>query len=384
MTGRPAPSVEDTVMVVGLGMMGSAVAEVVAAELRPARLVLADPRRAATERVAARLGEWPDVVVEQVEDAHDRLAGAAVVVVAAPWPVVAEVLEATRERRVAVVSITRPPVLVDGVPAELAGRRRGPVLLPVGLEPGLTELVVAAELRDAPAGSAVEVLCGGLTTHRPEGFPYRLLFGGTSVPFAERPSFSVRSGDRVVLRRFDDVRAAELPGLDGLESYHDGMVPWLAERHASSGATIEQRTVRWSGFVDAVSVLRGAGLLGREAVETVDGPVVPGGVVEPVLAATLRRRPEEREVTHLQVVVRSGATTTRTNIWCAEDSTPLASGMACLTALPAVAAMRVVGGLPPGWHRPDDVLGPDEVARLRDDLLRYGARWERETTGGTS
>jgi len=382
---EPVRTVRGTrMMIIGSGMMGSALARVAADNLALERLVLVDVDQEASDRVAADLagrGPRPEVDI----DWRPHLDGVDIVVVAASWEVTAAVLRVTVESPLAVVSITRPPVgSAQPIPAD-ARRRRGPAILPVGLEPGLAEIVL-----DHVAGSfdlvrTARVLCGGLTTEPPAGFPYRLLFNGSALPFALRPAYRIVNGELEETTRFAGLAPASLPGLPAtaeLESYHDGMVPWLVDNPRLRGATVEQRTVRWTGFAHAVRVLHDAGLLDDDPVEVAGTVLRPREVTQEVLGRRIRRRPDEREVTYLDVTATGtvdGREVRRTlTVSCGDSDTTLSSGLAALTAVPAIEAVSHARSCPSGWIRPDEMFRDDRLARLRDTLKRYGATW-RET-----
>ncbi|MFE2970166.1 saccharopine dehydrogenase family protein [Streptomyces sp. NPDC059340] len=363
-------------MIVGLGMMGRAAAAVAVAELPLAHLHLADvdiaKAKAAADGAAARgvpvtAGtSWAEII-----DSVD------VALLALPWAETERFLSDTRHSNVAAVSITRPPVSVDPYVPNVVRERIGPALLPVGLEPGLTEILLSHAVCEFDQVHDVEILCGGLTTQAPTGFPYRLLFGGTTLPFAQRPAFTLVSGRRHSGERFSDVRPTSLPGLPALESYHDGMVPWLHEVPGVDGVNVQQRTVRWPGFVSAVTLLRDGGFLDEDEVEVAGTKITPRRISDELLGRRLRRRPHEREVTHLQLTASGFAggkeVTRRINVWCRDDETPLGSGMACMTTVPAVISVGLVTGRPAGWRRPHELFDTSATELLLTALKRHGA-----------
>ncbi len=372
-------------MIVGLGMMGRAAAMVAARELPLARLHLVDVDLGRAHTVAAEIAAQ-GVQVTAGESWREAASEVDVALLALHWPQTERFLAETRRTGLAVVSITRPPVAPAPYVPSVVLDRAGPALLPVGLEPGLTEIMIRHLAGDFDQLHHVETLCGGLTTEAPEGFPYRMLFGGTSLPFAQRPAFALASGRRLNLKRFSGTRPAELPDLPDLESYHDGMVPWLHEVPELDGVDVEQRTVRWPGFTAAVALLRAGGLLDETDVEVAGTKLSPRTVTDEILGRRLRRRPDEREVTHLQLTA-VGATggrrmTRRISLWCRDDETSLDSGMACLTAVPAVIAAGLVTNQRRGWCRPEEVFDASATAVLLAALQREGAHIRDRTDEG--
>jgi saccharopine dehydrogenase-like NADP-dependent oxidoreductase len=372
-------------MIVGLGMMGRAVAAVAAAELPLTQLHLVDKEMAKARDVAAAVSmtgpavsAW-DSWVEAVGDVD-------AVILALPWSQTEQFFADTCSAELAAVSITRPPVTMPMYVPDVIRKRKGPALLPVGLEPGLAEILISHVVQDFDRVHDVELLCGGLTVDRPAGFPYRLLFGGTRLPFERRPAYTIVSGERRIGERFSDVRPASLPGLPSLESYIDGMVPWLHELAGIEGVDIQQRTVRWPGFASAVSLLREAGFLEENEIEVAGMKVSPRRISDELLGRRLQRRPNEHEVTHLQVTahgIADGQEATRQiNVWCRDDETPLMSGMACITAVVAIAATALVARLPAGWIRPEETFDRPDVEHVFTTLRRYGAHVRDHLTEG--
>ncbi|WP_128428690.1 saccharopine dehydrogenase family protein [Streptomyces cyaneus] len=377
-TDGPAEGRDDALrlMVVGLGMMGRAAAAVAVAELPLAHLHLVDVDQGRARAVADELARH-GVPVTAGTSWQDGLGSCDVALLALHWPQTEQFLAETRHSGLGVVSITRPPVSPEPYVPEVVRERTGPAVLPVGLEPGLTEILLGHAVRGLDRVHAVETLCGGLTTQPPDGFPYRLLFGGTTLPFTQRPAFALDSGRRRTLERFSAVRPASLPGLPSLESYHDGMVPWLCELPGLDGADVEQRSVRWPGFVSAVALLRAGGLLDEDDIEVAGTKLTPRRVTDEIVGRKLQRGSHEREVTHLQLTAHGVAggreVTRRINIWCRDDETPLDSGMACMTAVPAVVAAGLVAGHPGGWRRPEEIFDTSTMEVLFTALERHGA-----------
>jgi lysine 6-dehydrogenase len=369
--------------IVGAGMMGAALSRVAVARLDVGRLVVVDIDGESAHRVANDVA-GPDLRPEARLDWRSCLQDTDIMLLAVPWPVAVEVLAATAHLPIGVVGIARPSADVERPLPD--GVRQGPVILPIGLEPGLTEIVLEHVAGSFDRVTTARILCGGLTTPPPDGFPYRRLFGATSLPFADRPAYRLVDGVRERAQRFSGLAPASLPGLPNLESYHDGMVPWLVDNPHLRGATVEQRTVRWPGFASAVRTLRDAGLLDDDPVAVPGGLVSPRHVTTEVLGRRIRRADHEREITHLEVDVTGlvdGAIVRRTvNLSCADADTPLSSGLATLTAVPAVEAVAHAAGCPPGWVRPDHLFRDERLAALGDALKQYGVVW-RDTHDGS-
>lgn len=146
------------VALLGCGQMGRAAAYALATDPGTEELLLLDrdPGQAAALRdwlqEGGGTGNRPAATVRAATGLDAALAGCGVVAMAMPWAPTAEALHAAVVAGRPVAAITRPPT------AELPSldtRIRsagGTVLLPVGLEPGLTELL-AVHLRSGSTGS---------------------------------------------------------------------------------------------------------------------------------------------------------------------------------------------------------------------------------------
>ncbi|MGL5858937.1 MAG: saccharopine dehydrogenase C-terminal domain-containing protein [Angustibacter sp.] len=371
-----------TLMVIGCGSMGSALGRAAVRLLRPGGLVLVDSCADRRDQLAAAVG-GAVASVHTTDNWGEFVAACDAVLIAAPWPVNAAVFAGTVDLPIPVVSITRPPLDPARPVPQAVVDRAGPAVTPIGLEPGLTEIVLRHVAGGLDPLEDAEVLCGGLTTQPPEGFPYTALFSVSELPFGQRQAFRLSRGRIRVERRFSDVRAASVPGMPPLESYHDGMVPWLDSIPGLRQAHVHQRTVRWPGFAAAVRTLADAGLLAEHPVDVGDAWVTPKQVVDRVLGEVVRRRPDQAEITHLLVRAvgnRDGRRVHRdVHVHCAAADTPLASGLATLTAVPAVQALRAVEKTPGGWVRPDELFTGAALGELVTALQQFGAHWADTT-----
>ncbi|OLR92243.1 saccharopine dehydrogenase family protein [Actinokineospora bangkokensis] len=381
------------VTLLGCGQMGRGAAHALARDPRTSGITLVDRDR---DR-AAGLARWLDGTGRRVRVADDlaaALPGCAAVAAAVPWSATRAAVAEAAAAGVPLASITRPPTeeLAD---LHAAADGRVPVLLPIGLEPGLTELVATDVARriveltgEGPA--AVEVRCGGVPHAPRPPWGYTAFFGGelaNHLPVAQRAALAVAGGAVVEHPRFSGVEQVAVPGVGTLEAYHDGMVPWLAEHPALAGADCTQKTLRWPGFAAAVTGLADLGLLDERPLEVDGVSVAPKRVVEHVLAPRLRAGPDDRDLVVLDVVGRGRpdaegrVLALRALLVDRQDPATGLPAMARTTGFTlawATAALAEGAVAGTGWVRPHLATTPQLFTRLTADLAALGVRWSSD------
>src|SRR4051812_34434257 len=166
------------ITLLGCGRMGRAVAYGLAMSDELSRLTLVDPRQDRAQELARWLAERTGRTSVVRADLEQAVTGQDAVAMAMPWPATELAIDAVLAARVPAASITRPPV------AELAGidaRARAAgvsLLLPVGLEPGLTEFLAARLASQLPGVETISVLCGAIPRFPQPPLRHRSFFGG--------------------------------------------------------------------------------------------------------------------------------------------------------------------------------------------------------------
>lgn len=346
-------------------------------------LVDRDPHRAA--ELAGWLRESGDCRIAVAPDVPVAVTGQDAVAAAMPWQPTASAIDVALAARVPLASITRPPYPAL---AELTVRARaagGVLLLPIGLEPGLTELLAVAAAARLDRVEEVRVRCGGIP-QTPRGPLHHVsFFGGERVdhlPVAQRPALTLRDGRPVEVPRFSGVERCEVAGVGTLQAYHDGMVPWLGRHPLLRGVTASQKTLRWPGFAEAVGSLAGLGLLSEEPVDVDGVPVRPLRVTERVVAPQVRPRPGERDLVVLEVNAdgrRDGRpATVVTRLVDRYDPGTGLSAVARTTGFTLAAATRLLAAgelSAPGWRAPHLALSTAQLRFVIGTLTARGAQW---------
>ncbi|MFG2822875.1 saccharopine dehydrogenase family protein [Kitasatospora sp. NPDC048365] len=372
---------------VGCGQMGRAAAYALATAPGTTGLTVCDRDRGRAAGLADWLAGSGGCPVRVVEDPAAAVAGADALATALPWAATRAVIRTVvrTDPAVPVASITRPPTeeLPDLDAWFVAAGVT--VLLPLGLEPGLTELLAVHLAERLDTVESLEICCGGVPEQPRDPLGYTAFFGGENehhLPIAQREALALSGGRRVRHARFSGVETREVEGVGLLEAYHDGMAPWLGEHPLLRGADCTQKTLRWPGFARTVSDLARLGLLAEDAVE-VDGVLVPPKrVVERVLAPQVRARAGDRDLVVLEVTAhgRLGGrpVSLRSTVLDSADEATGLSAMARTTGFALAEAARLLADRDvtgPGWRKPHRALSAAHFEQLMESLTARGVTW---------
>lgn len=304
---------------------------------------------------------------------------------ALPWPATGSAIRVAAAAGVPVASITRPPTdALAALDAEVRAAG-GTVLLPLGLEPGLTELLAVDLAQQLDHLDSLEIYCGGVPGQPQGPLGYTAFFGGENdyhLPIAQQEALALRGGRPVRHARFSGVQTRDIEGVGRLEAYHDGMTPWLAEHPALRSADCTQKTLRWPGFARVVTELARLGLLAEKPVEVDGVRLAPKRLVERVLAPQVRARPGDQDRVVLDLTARgplSGRPTTlRGTVLDTADSATGLSAMARTTGFTLAGATQLVAERAVtdiGWCKPHLTLSTVLFDRLMKSLIERGITW---------
>jgi saccharopine dehydrogenase-like NADP-dependent oxidoreductase len=363
------------IAVIGCGAMGMAVALSLATG-REIRLRVID-------READRLGEvmkWishhaprADVVAQVIDIESDggqaqlseACKGASAIGLVLPWVPTRLAIEALVGPGVNIASITRPNYSELGRLEEVSISAGCCLLLPMGLEPGLTEIFGVESATRVDRLETLKIRCGGLPATPVPPLYHALLFGA-QISVTPRPAYAVECGQLKSLYRFDGLEELDVDGIGVLEAHHDGMLPWLSSDPALRGAAeINQKTLRWPGYTAVIRQLLELGLLNEGPISVPGGKVSPRQVVENVLTERIRRGSGDEDITVL-VVEAQGKDEhdlpIKVKLQCVDRSDPTTrlSSMARVTGFTLAAALQMMAD---GSVKGRGVARPHEVFR---------------------
>lgn len=133
-----------------------------------------------------------------------------------------------------------------------------------GLEPGLTEIVSNHLLHKYRDCNELRIYCGGIPIYAKPPFYYALSFGD-KLPVQKRKAYYKVDGNIVSSQRFEQLEDIFIDNIGCLEAFNDGMLPFYARGNVVRNFT--QKTIRWPGFVNAISVLEQCGMFSTEPLD---------------------------------------------------------------------------------------------------------------------
>jgi lysine 6-dehydrogenase len=338
--------------------------------LRPLLTRLRDGGRADVETAVADL--------ERSDELAPLLASVDVAAAAAPWRPTLAALHAATARRLPFASIARPDYGDLDLLRGLAERSGTPILLPFGLEPGLTEILARQTAEQLDRVDEISVRCGGIPARPRPPLGYLTVFGGDRLPLGLRAAFEIRNGELGAVPRFSGVEEVDVEGIGTLEAFHDGLPPWIEDDPVlGSVPKLTQKTLRWPGFAATVTRLGELGLLGESAV-TVDGvEVVPKRVVDAVLGPLVARRDDEEDIVVLlvQAIGERAGVRARScaSLLVRADSEAGLTAMAVTTGVVLAAGVRLLASAAfenGGWLEPQRAVTGARFEWLRNELLQ--------------
>jgi saccharopine dehydrogenase-like NADP-dependent oxidoreductase len=351
----------NTALLVGAGRMGCAIAREIL-ETTTAQLWIADTSRDSLNclnREVARISDgWPARIDSLSSDEiPDAALSADGIVLATPWVDTKPYLQqlflrnSSSEYPRIIVSITRPDYNDVEWLKSSTHRFPRPIFLPLGLEPGLVELVAARARQIDPSLDSIVTYCGGIPQVPKPPLGHEVLFG-SGIAADSRDAWYVRHGVPSVTFRFAGVEPIAIPRIGLLESYHDGMMPATAYDPQFRGMRrFEQRTIRWPGFVERIMTLKELGFLSDDELEINGCSIRKSDFTNRVLAPFITKTCDN-DLTVLYVAAgRGDGAQGALSIICRGE--PGRESLATMTSVVAVTALRRhLRGARPGWHAP--------------------------------
>jgi lysine 6-dehydrogenase len=348
------------VLLLGSGLVGSVLAADLAAT-RGWKVRVVDRDERALAFAASRSPRRIDTVVEDLSDlaAVSRLAREADLVVGAlPSRLGFEALRA-------VIEAGRPCCDISFMaedPLELhrLARRRGvPVVVDMGVAPGLSHVFAAVAAKRLSRPSRLDICVGGLPRHRVWPFEYKAGFSPHDViEEYVRPARLVEGGEVVEKEALSEPELLHFPGVGTLEAFNtDGLRTLLRTLRVPH---MRERTLRYPGHIELMRVLRQTGLFGLDPVKVAGGEVRPRDLLAALLFPHWTYAPEEEDLTAMRVSVEGRLDGRPARIeWTLLDRFDAAAGhssMARTTAFPAAAVARMLASgeiHSPGVHPPE-------------------------------
>ena len=381
------------ILVIGCGLMGPAAAYNAMLDEAVERVTVCDLSDDQLEACRDRLRGMPGVgkvdfrrldmndSAEAVAVMKDYDVGVAALPRAASMTAIPLVLEAGMPY----MDLTRvPDEALEEWTSTYAGSE-GYVILGCGLDPGLNEIMARHLAEQLDRTDELHNQCGGIPEKPSPPLGYKIVYGGRRLPLREDSARALVDGRLVDVPRYSEPERTVFKGVGECEAWHEGFMPWLLKVDALKGLrTGTQKTVRWPGYSEKITLLRELGLLSEEPLDVDGVSVIPKHVVDAVLYPSVKMAPEDRDITTLRVTVigeKDGRPATRSaELVDRYDERTGFTSMARTTAFTAAIAARMAarGDLPhPGgpFVTPEQAIYGDRYHMMVDELERMDVRF---------
>ncbi len=298
------------ILILGSGLMGPAAAYNALKDDAVTEVALCDADPAKLQAAAAMLAKVPGadrlrtITLDLANEAAaaELFAGFSVVLAALPWSASLHAFRAALVAHVPIVDLAIPDDADMVWLKQAALDAQGLILLGCGLEPGLTEIVARRMAAEFEHVEQLHIKCGGVPSVAAGPLGYRIVFGGSQLPLRDSDALAVEQGAARVVARYSAVEPTEFEGLGMLESWHEGMMPWLLDMPEFAAITEgSQKTIRWPGYGEKITMLKTLGFLSATPIEIGGTAIAPKTFLDTLLYPEVRLREDESDITLFRV-----------------------------------------------------------------------------------
>ncbi|MDK2464198.1 MAG: saccharopine dehydrogenase C-terminal domain-containing protein [Candidatus Korarchaeota archaeon] len=375
----------------GLGLIGRVIAWDLYERATGRELLLVDVNESALREVSARLRGSRTVRVDasDVDALSKAIEDVDVVVGALPGKLGKSTWLAAIEAGVDLVDVSYSPE--DPLTLNVQAREAGITLVPdAGVAPGLSNMLAGRAYARLEGRVDDLVIYVGAIPERPTTpLGYTITWSPEDlIEEYTRPARVIREGRVVSLPALSDVEVVEVEGVGRLEAFlTDGLRTML--RTLKGVRRMEEKTLRWPGHAERVTLLKDLGLFDARPIEVGGVEVSPSAL----LAELFRRRlaGDSRDLVVLLVRARGvtpeGVVEVEYRVVDRYDDSSGLTATARTTAFTATAVADLLadGRVPGPGVVPPEALGMDEglMGHVADWLARRGILiQERVTTEG--
>ena len=368
------------VIVLGCGKIGSVMAKDFARTVEGSRVTAADISEERARRSASEIkgADWTTIDTTDHPALVETLRGFDLALGALPGDYGYKTLEASVEAGVDIVDISFTPE--DPLQLDDAAKKAGVTMIPdCGVAPGLSNILVGHSASRLDKVRAVHIMVGGIpeTPIPPLGYTITWSAEGLIDEYV-RDVRIIENGRTVEVPALSGLEEIEFPGVGTLEAFYTDGLRSLAQS-LPNVESMWEKTLRYPGHVEKVSLLRELGFFGEESVTVGGEPVSPRLVTARLLERSLWK-PEVGDLLAMNIEVRGEAEGKeagyRHRILDRFDPETGVSAMARTTAYTAsiVAGMLAQGMIKDKGALPPERLGKDEkfVETLMAELKRRG------------
>ena len=171
-----------------------------------------------------------------------------------------------------------------------------------GVAPGMSNLLVGHVHEQMDRTDSVLIYVGGLPEIRRWPFEYRAVFSPIDV-IAEytRPARYVENGKLVTRAALSDPELIDFPGIGTLEAFNTDGLRSLAD--TIDAPNMKEKTLRYQGHIEKMSVLRAAGFFSEHAIEVNGQLIRPVDFTAKLMFPQWQMEEGEVDITVMQILV---------------------------------------------------------------------------------
>jgi lysine 6-dehydrogenase len=249
------------------------------------------------------------------------------------------------------------PFLLD----ELAQKNGVTAIVDCGVAPGMSNVLVGHVHHLLDRTQSVLIYVGGLPEIRIWPYEYKAVFSPLDViEEYMRPARYMENGKLVVRQALSDAEYLNFPNVSTLEAFNSDGLRTLAR--TLDIPNMKEKTLRYPGHIEKISVLRETGFFSQELVEINGVRLRPLDFTARLLFPKWKLRPGEKDITVMQVIIdgEKGGEKARYifDLFDRFDSASGVHSMARTTGYTATAALRMVSR---GLYKRRGIIAPEFI-----------------------
>ena len=370
------------VLVLGCGMMGSAIAMDMAQSDEVSKVVVGDFDEKKTVQLAARLGS--DKVLGQRVDVKDQQATVKlvknfdVVMSALPYGINVLASKAAVEGGVHLVNLTLEEEQWE---LDTPAKEAGVTLVPdCGVAPGLASILAGYGVSLMDETEEIHIICGGIPQKPVPPLGYRIVFEtqGLVDMYCEK-SRIVRNGEIIQVDTLSGLEKVQFPEVGELEAFYTDGLSTLLRTMKGKVKNMDEKTARWPGHAEKIRALRNTGFFNAEPIDVDGEKIIPRKVAASILDKVLALGKEE-DVTVLKVDVtgKKDGGSVEYSYFMVDffDKQLGVTSMARTTGYTAAIVGRMVarGDIPDRGVVPPEIAVAGKLKRFTSELAQRGIR----------
>jgi saccharopine dehydrogenase-like NADP-dependent oxidoreductase len=361
------------VVVLGAGMIGTAIAQDLAAQ-DALQIHVADSRQENLDRVQGRAPvRTHHVNLSDPAVLQELVKGADLAIGALPSVIGLQAVKACLEAGCNIVDISFMPEDARALDP-VAKKHRAIAVTDCGVAPGLTNMVAAHAVSRFDSCEGIEMAVGGLPAVRQWPFNYKAGFAPWDVlEIYTRPAVVVENGKTVIREAMSGLELIDVPGVGTLESFISDGLRSLAD--TLKVPNMVERTLRWPGHVELMRVFRETGFFSLDPIQVNGHALRPRDVTAALLFPKWTFEEGEADLTVMQLKawgVKQGERRTYTLDFL--DRYDPATGLRSMSRSTGFTATAVANLILDGTLSEPGVFAPEALgakAGLLDRVLEY-------------